>query len=106
MAVTLTAADLKADPGLVDDDRAAQLLAVASEIVTRYAPDAPDAIQDEAVIRIAGWLVESPGSGLVETQRGERRHMLFRGAVSSALRASGAMSLLRPYKPVGAGICE
>ncbi len=59
--------------------------------VELYAPDAPDAIQNEAFVRVAGWLYDqdptaaSPGG-------------------SSALRASGAASLLRPYKVRRAGL--
>ena len=58
-------------------------LGVATALVEQYAPDAPDAVKDEAVVRIAAWLYDSP-------------------AVQSATRApfvnSGAASLLSSYR--------
>ena len=106
MAVTITA-DAFADAiGFQPRIDPVRLLAVATEIVTRYAPDAPDVIQNEAVIRTAAWLADSPASGFYESKRGESMYNILRPALTSALRSSGAMSLLRPYKPVGAGVCE
>ena len=53
MAVTLTAAQLAAALRLGSTDeetaQATRLLATCTEIVTKHAPDAPDAIQNEAV---------------------------------------------------------
>ena len=103
MAVTITAVELATAIG-ASDDLATRLLSVATEVVTRYAPDAPDAIANEAVIRLAGWLAETPSSGVLEAQRGKRAFMLFRPTSLGALRSSGAMSLLRAYKAVGAGV--
>ena len=40
----------------LSDDRAAALGEAASALVERFAPDAPDAIKNEAVIRAAGWI--------------------------------------------------
>ncbi|MDE2652552.1 MAG: hypothetical protein OXI71_01940 [Gemmatimonadota bacterium] len=104
MAVTINADALGTAIG-ADATTAARLLRVASEIVTRYAPDAPDAIQDEAVIRVAGWLRDSPSAGILQRRVGEREYALHRPTLTSALRSSGAMSLLRPYRSVGAGVC-
>lgn len=105
MAVTITATDLQAEIR-GSAERATRLLAVASEIVTRYAPNAPDAIANEAAIRVAGWLADTPSAGMVVSRLGEREYSHLRQTLTSALRSSGAMSLLRPYKPVGAGVCE
>ena len=105
MAVTVTVDGLQAAIA-ANTAAATRLLPVATEIVTRYAPDAPDAIHDEAVIRVAGWLFESPSSGIFESRVGKRERMMHRPTLTSALRSSGAMSLLRPYKPVGAGVAE
>ena len=55
MAVTLDAAGLASAAG-IDSAAATRLLPVATEHVTRYAPDAPDAVADEAVIRFAAYL--------------------------------------------------
>ena len=103
MAVTSTAADLRLALGLADDAAgnvtATRLLAVASALVTRYAPDAPDAIANEGAIRTAGYLsADSPelrtlrkltvGDGLDIEPR----------AVGSALRLSGAAALLSSWR--------
>ena len=104
MAVTIDTAALRQAIGGTESI-AARLLPVATEIVTRYAPEAPDAIQNEAVIRVAGWLRDSPSSGFMEAKRGAREYTLHRAHLTGALRSSGAMALLRPYKAVGAGLC-
>ena len=95
MAVTLTAAGLTEAVG-VDSTTATRLLAVATELVTRYAPDAPDAISNEAVIRCAGWLSEQPAARDHERER--RRYsdeLRADDAIgASALRGDGAFDLL------------
>ena len=67
-----------------------RLLAVAQATVSRHAPEAPEAVQDEAAIRIAGYLFDAPNAG--------------RGiAYGHALRNSGAASLLLPWRVHRAG---
>ena len=59
VAVTLTVETLAAELGIPDDEittRGERLLAVATETVERYAPVAPETVQNEAVIRFAGYL--------------------------------------------------
>ena len=101
--MTLDAAGLRAALGLADDTdgnaTAARLLAVASELVTRYAPGAPDAISNEAVTRCAGYLsADSP------ELRTLRKLSIADGldieprAVGSALRLSGAAALLSSWR--------
>ena len=99
--VTVTAAQLAAETG-ADTDRARRVLEAASEMAVRYAPDAPTALLNEAVIRCGGYLLDQPA----DARRSETT-----GAVStswaathtSALRHSGAMALLSPYKARRAG---
>ena len=57
MAVTLTEAELA--EALPKGAPAARLLPVAVALVQDYAPDAPEALQNEAVIRFAGYLAEA-----------------------------------------------
>ena len=102
MAVTLSAADL-ATAIRATPEVAGRLLAVASELVERYAPAAPEAVQNEAVIRTSGYLAQHPADG--------RRESTIGGISSgwapthtSALRHSGAMSLLSPWIIRRAGI--
>ena len=75
MAVTLTAPELAQAVG-VDSTTATRLLPVATELVTRYAPDAPDAISNEAVIRCAGWLSEQPAAAITSESEGDIRDVL------------------------------
>ena len=76
---------------------AERLLAVGSALVTRYAPDAPDAISNEAVIRVAGWLAEAPASGARVETTGDIT-TTWTPSMTGSLRASGAMALLSPFK--------
>ena len=79
---------------------AARLGPVASALVENYASAAPESIKDEAVIRAAGWLranrpgLRKVGVGGVDIE--------YSGGLS-ALRNSGAMSLLSPFKIRRAG---
>ena len=96
MAVTITAAELGEAVG-VDSVTATRLLAVAAALVTRYAPDAPDAIQGEAILRVSGWLSEAPASGVRSESIGDIS-TTFSPMATGALRASGGMALLSPWK--------
>ena len=101
MAVSLPAGDLSRILS-VDHAMAERLLAVGSALVTRYAPDAPDAISNEALIRVAGWLAEAPASGARVETTGDIT-TTWTPSQTGALRASGAMGLLSPFKLRRAG---
>ena len=77
---TATTEDLPEGQGVVLD----RLLSTATALVTNYAPNAPDAIHDEALIRVAGWLYD--------TDPAEARR------ATSPVQHSGASSLLAPYR--------
>ena len=92
------------DPGL-SNETVARLGAVAAARVEKYAEDAPEAVKNEAVIRLAGYMNESgkrqdfgalradsidPG-GAIKIDK------TFNPA-SGAFRRSGAMSLLSPWR--------
>ena len=101
MAVTLTAAELAEAIG-VDSNTAARLLAVASALVERYAPEAPEAISNEAAIRSAGWLADQPSAAIRSETEGDISTD-YAPSQMSALRHSGAMALLSPWKVRRAG---
>ena len=94
MAVTLTVAQLSAAIRLGDTveetAQATRLLSVGSQAVAKHAADAPDAIHNEAVIRLAGYWFDQPqaaaGAGYAD-----------------ALRNSGALAILLPYRVHRAG---
>ena len=80
---------------------ATRLLPVVVEMVDHYAPAAPDAISNEAAIRVASHISQQPA----DARSSESYDILgvsfeVRHATSaiSPLRASGAMALLSPYK--------
>ena len=81
------------------DDRAAALGEGASAQVERFAPDAPDATKNEAVIRIAGWMhAREPKpvqSITVATLRMDFRERYY---APDAMRNSGARALLTPWR--------
>lgn len=93
MAVTLTADNLLDPLRLADtaesDAIAERLLNVCKPLVELRAPDAPEAIQNEAVLRLAGYMHDSPSapSG---------------ASWANQMRNSGAGALLRPYTNVRA----
>ena len=101
MAVTIKAAQLQSALGITDEV-ATRLLKVATILVERFAPGAPSQIQDESAIRTAGYLNEMPNAPVRTETEGE---VTTEYAVTrvSALRHSGAMALLSPWKIRRAG---
>ena len=97
MVVTLTIAELTAAMRLSDSPEelaeATRLLAYATEAVTQHVPTAPDAVHNEAVRRLAGYLYDQP-----EAARGD--------AYANALRNSGAARMLLPYRVHRAGYSD
>ena len=95
MAVTIKRAELSDALRLghsnVEMATATRLLAYGTAAVEKHAPDAPDAIQNEAVIRLTSYLFDQPSVG-----RG--------AAYANALRNSGAAAILLPYRVHRAGI--
>ena len=79
---------------------ACRLGPVVSELVERFAAGAPAAVKSESVIRAVGWLHGNrPGLRKVNVSNID---IEFSGG-QSALRNSGAMSLLSPFKIRRAG---
>ena len=95
MAVTIDAATLAPLIG-GDPDHAPRVLAVATARVLNYAPDAPDEIHNEAVIRLAGYLAQSDYGGISEETVGP---MSVKWPVNHAamFRNSGAAGLLAAW---------
>ena len=99
--MAVSPADLALEIG-VTQARAEQLLMAATALVDRFAPDAPEPIKDEATIRAAGYLVEQPRAAIRSDSVGDIA-TVFTPSSLSALRHSGAMSLLSPWKVRRAG---
>ena len=69
---------------------------VVAALVDRYAPDAPDAISNEAAIRVAGYLAYQPPDARQSEQYsvlGVQFSIRHNPRQLSALRDSGAMAL-------------
>ena len=97
MAVTITALQLAAALRIGDGSTAlaepqasviSRILATATAVVERYAPEAPSEVQNEAVVRLAGYLYDAPPGASTRT--------------ASAMRDSGAMDLLSTYRIIRA----
>lgn len=104
MAVTLDAVALRQALS-VHPAEANRILPVASKLVERYAPGAPEEIQNEAVIRLSGWLCEQPAASIREEETGDIRTS-YAANNANALKHSGAMSLLAPFRVYRAGVIE
>ena len=94
MAVTITRADLAKRIRLgrteTELEEADQILAYATEAVTKHAPDAPDVVHNEAAYRMAGYIYDRPFAS-VDTR------------FANVLRNSGAAAALLPYREHRAG---
>ena len=101
VAVTISALAL-AEALAVNPALADRLLPVASALVHRYAPEAPEPIANEAVIRCSGWLAEHPAAAVRSERMGDIETG-FAPTMQSALRHSGAMALLSAWKVRRAG---
>ena len=97
MAVTISVAELLAALRLGTTDaeveQGTRLLAYATAAVEKHVPDAPDAIANEACVRLSGYLFDQPFSS-----RG--------AAFANSLRNSGAAAILLPYRVHRAGSVE
>ena len=100
MAVTITSALLRVELGLSDDAdgnaKAAMLLAIAQALVDKEgAEDSPDEVSNEAVVLTAGHLMDRIPSRLQSLDMPSVKLQLR--AVASAVRLSGARTMLSPW---------
>ena len=101
--LALVRASIEIETDSQTDASLQRLLDVAEDLVLRYAPNAPFDVQDAAIIRVIGWLANTPAFSLKgSTAVGVRRS--FDTMQLSALRHSGGMALLSPWKVRRAGV--
>ena len=82
------------------NDRAAALGEAASALVERFAPDAPQAVRNEATLRVAAHILHrepKPIQGITLTS-GFRLDLRERFFAPNAMTNSGARSLLMPWR--------
>ena len=103
MAVSVTLPQVRevVETGM-PDQALSRVLATATAQVERYAPDAPEGLQNEAAIRIVGYLVEQPASALRSREIGQLKEAYAVTHVNS-LYHSGAAGLLAPWRVHRAG---
>ena len=104
MAVTLTLVLLREVIETdLPDTALSRVLASAKAHVERYAPGAPEDVQNEAAIRAVGYLLEQPAAARRSSEIGEHKEAF---AVSNVnpLYHSGAAGLLAPWRVHRAGI--
>ena len=105
MAVSLTATELAAEIG-AEAGPAGRLLSVATVMVEGYAPEAPAALQNEAVIRFAGYLAGSEYgfSGAIASETVGPISYTLPVNHADAFRRCGAAMLLTRYRVRRAGL--
>ena len=96
MAVTLEADELAAAIR-VTSAVATRLLPVVAQVVEDYAPDAPEPLQDEAAIRLAGYLKDS-GTGAAVSRGVDTLNITYVTNHATMFRNSGAAALLTRYR--------
>lgn len=75
--------------------------------IQRYAPDAPQDVKDEALIRAVGWLMQSGKTGEVVSESLDVKAQSYDVRVAQGwFRHSSAMSLLSPWRVRNAGLVE
>ena len=108
MPVTITVEEVNRAAqfnGQVSTADVQRMLSVAAAWSTRYAPNAPESVLNEAVARIVGYLGETPSPPLASLESAEVKMSYATGQLS-AFRHSGAMALLSPWKIRNAGVVE
>ena len=88
------------------DDAANHLGQTASARVERYAPGAPQAVRDEAVIRLAGYLAGADYGGILSETTVGSATLTHAPNHADAFRRSGAAGLLAPWRVRRAGVIE
>ena len=79
--------------GRENEDRAIALGMAASAMVERYAPNAPQILKNEAVIRFAGYLAQSDFGSIVQEDLGPQS-VTYPTNHAAMFRNSGAAGLL------------
>ena len=105
MAVTIIRDEIIDDIGAhhaSDLPRLERMLAVATEVVESYAPNAPEVIQNEAAIRFVGYLAQAD-YGTIRSESAGGRSVEYHLNHSTAFRNCGAEMLLTRYKKRRAG---
>ena len=102
MAVTITLGDFQRRVAGAAETDGAEILAAVTAIVEAEAPDAPEAVQNEAVVRLGGYLAQSDYGGIVKEEIGAKS-VEYAMNHAAAFHRSGAKGLLSRWKRRRAG---
>ena len=83
---------IRADANATNTKAVTRIHGAVLELVEGYAPDAPDAVKDQAVVQCVGYIWESPASSPAR--------MNF----ANAMQNSGANAMLAPWRDHRAGV--
>ena len=85
-----------------------RLGAATSAVIERFAPNAPQVLRDEAVIRFAGYLLgsETREFGVIRSDSVGPLSSSYITDHAAAFRRSGAQGLLAPWRVLGAYECD
>lgn len=84
----------------------ARLADAVSANIEDYAPDAPQAVKDEALLRAAAWLSDSFGASRAKQVDGDVAVAVAPVHSGPWMRQSGAMSLLSTWRSRGVGTIQ
>ena len=105
MAVTLTTGDISSMEPNASQARLESVLAASKMQIERYAPAAPEQIQNEAAYRLINFiLLSQDGGGVIRSMKLGDGEVQYVTNLSPSLRNSGAESILSPYKRRRAGL--
>ena len=107
MAVTISAEDLAAQlPSTVENPSlfATRILNFAPTLLEKHAPDAPEAMHNEATIRLGSYMADRGSLSVAMISDQPVPAGVVLNQFSNAFRYSGAQSLLLPWIEHGLGI--
>ena len=93
-------------PNENDDIRACELGEMASDLVEKYAPGAPDSVRDEACIRLIGYLAQSSSFGAIRKGGVGPLSIEYQTNHAAMFRNCGAQALLTHWKIRRAGVIK
>lgn len=105
MAVMVTIAQIKTATRdtQMTDAQATDLLTLVAALVENYAVDAPEAVQNEAALRAAGWWWNSPEGPLAKEDAGPLSSTWALSRLNP-IHHSGASMILSPFRTNTMGV--
>ena len=87
-----------------DDTTIAELGEAAAAVIEEYSPGAPQAVRDEALIRFAGYISQTPSGAIQKIELKDISVEYRQAPPASSFQLSGAGALLSRWKVRRAGV--